>query len=85
MGRARLEAELLGKGLGRATTVHALDLLYGELHERDLARDLLNRRGILGTPAGRSREAGLLRRHGFSEETIEEIHGASETSVDRAD
>lgn len=80
MGRARLEAELLGQGLGRATAARTLDLLYGEISERDLARDLLNRRGALGTPAGRSREAGLLRRHGFDEETIRDVLGWSSWS-----
>ncbi|HJU04795.1 MAG TPA: RecX family transcriptional regulator [Nitrospiraceae bacterium] len=64
MGRARLEAELIGQGIDPATTARTLDLVYGEISERDLARIFLARK-----PAS----AGMLRRHGFSEETIEAV------------
>jgi regulatory protein len=69
MGRARLEAELMGQGIDPTTTVRTLDLMYGETSERDLARTFLARK---------SATAGALRRHGFSEETIEALFGVGD-------
>ncbi len=78
MGRDRLEAELLAQGLAPATVVGALEQVYRERNERDLARLLLSlQSGSRRTEAGR---AGLLRRHGFGEELIEELLGGSPSS-----
>ncbi|MGH7229784.1 MAG: regulatory protein RecX [Nitrospiraceae bacterium] len=69
MGRERLQAELIGQGIDPAMTARTLDMVYGEITERDIARKLLKGRGA--SPA-------LLRRHGFSEETVEAFFGAEE-------
>lgn len=66
MGRERLAAELSGQGIDVETAVAALDHLYEECSETDLARRFLTRR---------SPNAALLRRHGFSEDTIEVVLG----------
>ncbi len=72
MGRARLEAELLGQGLRRTMVLAAVDEILGEQTEAELARKLMRRKG--GTNKGSTRStSALLRRHGFSEETIEEV------------
>ncbi|MEW6544812.1 MAG: RecX family transcriptional regulator [Nitrospirota bacterium] len=78
MGRARLEAELLALGLARSVTDPVLDELYRERSERDLARLLLGRRPPRGRPNERAREAGRLRRYGFSEDTIQDVLGDDE-------
>ena len=80
MGRERLEAELLGQGLERSLVLRALDRVYGEVRERDLARDLLNRRTALTQSGSRTWQASLLRRHGFDEETIRDVLGERSTS-----
>jgi len=80
MGRERLEAELLGQGLERGLVLRALDRVYGEVRERDLARDLLNRRTALTQSGSRTWQAGLLRRHGFDEETIRDVLDERSTS-----
>jgi SOS response regulatory protein OraA/RecX len=69
MGRERLEAELLGQGIDQPTTTWALNRTYDEISELDLARRLLERR--VAGPV-------LLRRYGFSEETIEALFGATD-------
>lgn len=79
MGRERLEAELMGQGLERDLVVHTLDQVYGERSERDLALALLRRKHDVRNPASRSREAILLRRYGFAEETIEAVLGIGES------
>jgi SOS response regulatory protein OraA/RecX len=74
MGRARLEAELAAKGFDAGTTARTLDAVYGDRREADMAEALLGR-----TSARRARsaaqQAALLRRHGFSEDTIEQMMG----------
>ncbi len=80
MGRERLEAELLGQGLERDNVLRALDQLYGEVREPDLARDLLKRRDTFTRSRRRAWQAGLLRRHGFDEETIRDVLGERSTS-----
>jgi SOS response regulatory protein OraA/RecX len=80
MGRERLEAELLGQGLERGLVLRALDRVYGEVRERDLARDLLNRRTAFTHSGSRTWQAGLLRRHGFDEETIRDVLGERSAS-----
>ena len=80
MGRERLEQELLGQGLERALVLRALDRVYSEVSERDLARDLLSRRtGFMPSRSWMSR-AGLLRRHGFDEETVCDVLGERSAS-----
>jgi len=75
MGRERLEAELIGQGLDRDTTERALEHAYGGRSERELALALLRQRRGVRNPVGRSREATLLRRYGFTEESIEAVLG----------
>lgn len=72
MGRDRLEAELSGRGFDRAITTHTVEQVYRELSECALARTLLEQRLGVWNSWSRSRGESLLRRHGFSEETIEE-------------
>lgn len=74
MGRARLEAELAAKGFDAGTTARTLDAIYGDRREADMAEALLGR---TSAPRARSaaQQAALLRRHGFSEDTIEQVMG----------
>lgn len=76
MGRARLEAELWRQGIDRATAMRVVAQVYQEHDERSLAQALLARRPVLLAAGSPSRAASLLRRHGFSEETIEELLGS---------
>jgi regulatory protein len=76
MGRERLEAELMGQGLDRDTTARALEQVYGGRSERELALTLLRQRREARNPANRLREATLLRRYGFAEESIEAVLGS---------
>ena len=76
MGRERLEAELIGQGLDRDTTERALEQVYGGRNERELALALLRQRSEARNPANRLREATLLRRYGFTEESIEAVLGS---------
>ena len=73
MGRERLEAEMIGQGLERDTIERTLDQVYGERSERELALALLRRKYDRRGPASRSAVATLLRRYGFTEETIETV------------
>ncbi|TLY12467.1 MAG: RecX family transcriptional regulator [Nitrospirae bacterium] len=73
MGRERLEAEMIGQGLERDTIERTLDQVYGERSERELALALLRRKYDRRGPASRSAGATLLRRYGFTEETIEAV------------
>jgi len=73
MGRERLEAEMVGQGLERDTIERTLDQVYGERSEGELALTLLRRKYDLRNPACRSSGATLLRRYGFTEETIEAV------------
>lgn len=70
MGRSRLEAELVQQGVARSTAEQAAQRAYGNLSERMLARRLLEQSGRTGTWG---KQVGLLRRYGFSEETIAEV------------
>ena len=76
MGRARLEAELIGQGVGRGATARALEHAYGGRSERELALVLLRRTGGARDPTKRPRDASLLRRYGFTEESIEAVLGS---------
>ena len=73
MGRERLEAEMIGQGLERDTIERTLDQVYGERSERDLALALLRSKYNRRDPTSRSAGATLLRRYGFTEETIETV------------
>jgi len=76
MGRARAEAELLARGFGPSLVQETLDGVYRDEDEGRLARALLRQRPgqADARPGG---PAALLRRHGFSEDTIEDVLGAS--------
>ena len=73
MGRERLEAEMMGQGLDRQITERTLEQVYRERNERELALALLSRKRDLRNPAS------LLRRYGFTEETIQAVLGNGET------
>lgn len=79
MGQARLEAELLAKGFGRATVAKAMRQAYGDTTQRTLARALLIQRLGRAAAGDRRRGASLLRRYGFDESVIEELFGVSES------
>jgi len=68
MGRGRLEAELMAKGVASNVVADTLDELYREQHEQALAEELARRTAV--TPA-------FLRRRGFQEEVIEAVLGAA--------
>ena len=68
MGRGRLEAELLAKGVAPLIVADTLDELYRDQHEQALAEELARRTAV--TPA-------FLRRRGFQEEVIEAVLGAA--------
>ncbi|MEE8608314.1 MAG: hypothetical protein V3S55_11970, partial [Nitrospiraceae bacterium] len=62
--------------IDRATAMRVVAQVYQEHDERSLAQALLARRPVLLAAGSPSRAASLLRRHGFSEETIEELLGS---------
>lgn len=64
MGQLRLEAELHAQGLDERTIADTINEIYSETSERHLALQLMHDRSV--TPA-------FLRRHGFSEDTIEAV------------
>lgn len=64
MGRDRLEAELLAKGLTTVLVSETLDGLYGEGQERALAEALARRPSVTSS---------FLRRRGFQEDIIESV------------
>lgn len=72
MGRARLEAELTAQGFEPPTVAIALRQAYEGRIEQDLARTLLQARAGIRT---QTKQAALLRRHGFSEEIIQQLVG----------
>ncbi len=76
MGRAGLEAELLRQGVDRHTTTRTLDLVYGEISERELAGRLVGH--AIHHHSDLVRCAERLRRQGFSEETIEAVLSEAE-------
>jgi regulatory protein len=64
MGRERLQAELLARGIPAAMAARATEHAFGDVSEEALARKVL----AVGT-----RNASRLRRYGFSEETIDAV------------
>ena len=73
MGRERLEAEITVQGLESDTVERTLEEVYRERNERELALVLLRRKRDLRNPAS------LLRRYGFTEETIQAVLGNGES------
>lgn len=73
MGRERLEGELLEKGIDPATITWALDQVFAEQSEEELARKLLAKRWGNRKPKAGAQAVGLLRRYGFAEDTIEKL------------
>ena len=73
VGRERLSAELLEKGVNQTTVERTLDQIFSEHSEEDLARRLLAKRRGNRKPKSRAQAADLLRRYGFSEDTIEKL------------
>lgn len=72
MGRDRLEAELMAQGFEPPTIAAALARAFERRNERDLARTLLRMRPRIGAAV---KQAALLRRYGFQEETIVQLVG----------
>ena len=66
----------MGQGLDRETTARALEQVYGGRSEPELALALLRQRRKARNPANRLRDATLLRRYGFAEESIEAVLGS---------
>jgi regulatory protein len=77
MGRARLEAELRAKGFDEETVRQAVAQAFHEKDEADLARVVVARRPR-GERRGPIRAAAVLRRYGFTDDTIEEVLGAED-------
>lgn len=75
VGRARLEAELERRGVDAAVARRTLDLVYGEAGEAELAARLLRASPRRPGASDLARRIGLLRRSGFSDETIEAVLG----------
>ena len=64
MGRERLQAELLARGIPTAVAARATEHAFSGVSEEALARKVL---------AAGSRNAGRLRRYGFSEDIIDVV------------
>jgi regulatory protein len=88
MGRSRLEAELSSRGVPLPIMAQVLDRLYAEEDEARLAYRLLARRTSMPARMGEApgqidsrrfaRMAGMLRRYGFSHDTIATVLGEPE-------
>lgn len=79
MGKERLRAELLGKGLDEPVVERALAACYGGRDEESLGRAALSGRNKRTKTSAR-KAAGFLRQRGFEEEVIERVirHARSE-------
>jgi regulatory protein len=73
MGRERLEGELQAQGVTASVAARILDEVYRSRSERSLAETLIKMKS--GQARSMAHQARLLRSHGFSEETIEEVVG----------
>ncbi len=78
MGRDRLEAELLAQGLDASLVASTLALEFGERSERDLAQTLLAKGAKAVRGASPGQLGALLRRHGFSEDLIQNLLDSKE-------
>ncbi|MEE9519598.1 MAG: regulatory protein RecX [bacterium] len=85
MGRARIERELLRRGIDRSTAHQAVDQLVGDQGELELACRLLDRRSGRRKQASLAEKARLLRYYGFAEDTIEKITGKDVAAVEWLD
>ena len=84
MGRQRLEAELLNRGVAPLLAAGVLNDCYAQVDEAELARRLLTQRTRMQQRVGPlkpaqaadrrfAQMAGLLRRYGFANDTIEAV------------
>ena len=73
MGRERIKAELLARGLSQGLVDEAINEVLQNVDEATLARQVLRLTRRKGSGFLPSRAAGLLRRRGFGEDTIESI------------
>lgn len=75
MGRARLEAELSGRGVAEKVAVQAIRGALRDLDEETLARRVLSSARRTGRRLTLRQSVRLLRQRGFEEETVERIMG----------
>jgi regulatory protein len=73
MGRERLEAELLFKGVPEAVAGLAIRAALRDLDEDTLARRALAVQGRTGKQLTPAQSVRLLRQRGFEEETIDRM------------
>ena len=85
MGRARIERELLRRGIDQSTARQAVDRLVGDQGELELACRLLGRRSGRRKQASPAEKARLLRYYGFAEDTIEKVTGKDAAAVEWLD
>lgn len=75
MGKERLKAELLTKGLPERVVEEAVRVAWRWVSEEELALRVLNSREGHGTERDLRRATRLLRERGFDEDTIESVVG----------
>ncbi len=85
MGRARIERELLRRGIDQSTARQAVDRLVGDQGELELACRLLGRRSGRRKQPSPAEKVRLLRYYGFAEDTIEKITGKDTAAVEWLD
>jgi len=81
MGRERLRAELLERGITESLADHAIREALRGVDEEALARRALKVKQGRGSRLGRVRAARLLRQRGFEQETIDRIIGSRGQSM----
>ena len=81
MGRERLRAELLARGITESLADHAIREALRGVDEEALARRALRVKQGRGSRLGRVRAARLLRQRGFEQETIDRIIGSRGQSM----
>lgn len=73
MGRARLGAELQGRGIARTLAEEVIQDILRNVEEEDLARRALKRKQQKGRRPTPAQAVRLLREWGFDEETVHRI------------
>lgn len=73
MGRARLEAELLARGITKSLASQAIREALRGLNEEILARRALSMMKRVGRCVTSAQAMRLLRQRGFEDETVERI------------
>jgi regulatory protein len=73
MGRERLKAELLAKGLPERLVEETIRVAWRGVSERELALRVVSSRAGRGTERDLRRAIRLLRQRGFDEDTIEAV------------